>query len=56
MASDLLAEVVELVLAEAAFEKGARVDPGRRVALQVDQIAAVLVGRRAKKMVEAHVV
>ena len=51
-----MAEVVELLFAQAAFEKGAGIDPRRRVSLDIDQIAAVLVGRGAEEMVEAHVV
>ena len=56
VAADLLAEVVELVLSKAAFEKGARIDTRRRVSLDVDEIAAVLVVGGAEEMVEAHVV
>ena len=37
---ELAAEVVELAFAEPAFEKGAGVDAGRGVALEVDLIAA----------------
>ena len=48
-AVDLAAEVAQLLLAEAALEEGARVDARRRVALDVDEVAAVSgVGARKK--------
>ena len=56
MAADFLAEMDELILAEAAFEKGARVDAGRTVALKIDQVAAVVVVGGAPEMHEAGVV
>ncbi len=49
---DLLAEVFEVLLAEPSFEERARVDTGRRVALEEHEIAAVLGRRGAPKMVE----
>jgi hypothetical protein len=52
----LPAEMVELLFGDAALEERARVDAGRRVALEVDQIAAEVRGRRAKEMIEADVV
>ena len=55
-AADLLAEAVQLVLAEPALEEGARVDPRRRVALHVDEIADVLVRAGAPEVVEADLV
>ena len=42
LAVDFLAEIVQLLLAQPAFEEGARIDAGRGVALDVDQVAAVL--------------
>src|SRR5690606_3713296 len=53
---DFHAEVVQLVLADAAFQEGARVDARGAVALDVEQVAGVLVGRGAPEVVEAHVV
>ena len=55
-ARDFLAEVAQVVLGETAFEKGARIDAGRRVTLDVDHVARMLVRRRAPEMVEAHFV
>src|SRR5690606_33651168 len=46
-------EVEELFLRQPAFEEGARIDAGRGVALEVDQIAAVPFMRRMPEMVEA---
>ncbi len=53
---DLLAKAVELLLGEPALEEGARVDAGRRVALDVDEVAAVLLRRRTPEVVEADLV
>ena len=50
------AKTVELLFRQAAFEKRARVDSGRAVALEVDQIPRMLVGRAAKEIVEADVI
>ena len=55
-AADLLAEEVELLFADAALEKRARVETWRRVALQVHEIAAECLRRRAEEVVEADVV
>ena len=41
-ASDLLAELAQLLLADAAFQEGAGVDAGRRVALEKHQVAAMV--------------
>ncbi len=49
----LLAEALQLLLGEPAFDEGAGVDPGRGVALEEDQVAAVLLGGRVPEMVEA---
>ena len=43
-------------LAEPALEKRARVDAGRRVALDVDEVAAEILRRRVEEVVEADVV
>ena len=56
LAVDFLAEVVHLLGGEPAQHERARVDAGRRVALDEHEIAAVLVGRRVPEMVEADVV
>ena len=56
LAVDLLAEVVELLLGEAAEHERARVDAGRRMALDEHEVAGVLVRRRVPEMVEADVV
>jgi len=55
-AVDVLAEAVELLLAQPPEQEGAGVDAGRRVALDEDEIAAVLFGRPAPEMDEADVV
>ena len=56
LAADFLAEVVQLLFADAALEIGARVDAGRGMALEVDEVAAEAVVRGAEEMVEADVV
>ena len=53
---DLLAEAVELLLAQAALEEGAGVDARRAVALDVDLVAATLVVLAAEEVVEADLV
>ena len=53
---DLLPEVLELRLADAPFEKCARVNAGRGMPLEEDEIAADAVARRAEEVVEADVV
>ena len=55
-ARDLLAKALELLLGQPALEEGARVDARRRVALDVDEVAAVLGGRRSPEVVEADLV
>src|SRR5690606_10193656 len=55
-AVDFHAEVVQLALVDAAFQEGAGVDARGAVALDVEQVAGVLVGRGAPEVVEAHVV
>ncbi len=55
-ARDLLAEALHLLLGQPPFEEGARVDAGGGVALDVDQVAAVLVGGRVPEVVEADLV
>ena len=53
---DFLAEVVQIVLVEPPFEERARIDAGRRMPLEVHEIAAVLRRRRAPKVIEADFV
>ncbi len=50
------AKPVEVGFVEPPFEKRPCVDSGRTVALVVDQVARVFVGRRAKEVVEPDVV
>src|SRR5262249_29268555 len=45
-AAGLLPEIENLFLAQPSLEKGARVDPGRAVTLDENQIAAMSIGRR----------
>src|SRR5690606_1157798 len=52
-AVDFAAEVQQLLFGDAAFEVGARVDAGRGVALDVQQVAAVVFGRGVPEVVEA---
>ena len=40
---DLSTEIAQLLLAQSPFQEGARVDAGRGVPLDVDEIAAALV-------------
>ncbi len=56
VAADLLAEVAHLLLVEAPLEEGAGVDARRRVALEVDQVAAVVLGAGVPEVVEADLV
>ena len=55
-AVDLLAELEQPLLAQPALEEAARVDAGRAVALDVDQVAAMALGGRVPEMHEAGVV
>ena len=47
---------IELLDAETAFEKGASVDAGSGVALEINSVAFEGIGARAKEMVEANFV
>ena len=53
---DFLAEAVEFVFADAPLEIGPRVDPRCRMALDVDQVAPVVLAGGMKEMVKADVV
>ncbi|RMP03941.1 hypothetical protein ALQ30_05663 [Pseudomonas syringae pv. persicae] len=56
IAVDFLTEVVHLVFGDAAFEERTGINAWRCVTLEVDQVAAVLVGRGLEEVVEADVV
>ena len=45
-----------MLLVEAAFEEGAGVDSRRRVALEIDQVAGVVVGGAAEEVVESDLI
>ena len=51
-----LAEVVHVFFGDAAFHERTGVDAWRSVALEVDQVAAVFVGRGLEEVVEADVI
>src|SRR6476620_9523642 len=53
---DLLTEAKKLLLGEPALDEGARVDTGRAVALDEDQVTAMPFGRRAPEMHKAGVI
>ncbi len=55
-AVDLLAEPVELGLGQPSLQERPGVDAGRDVALEVDQVPAVVLGRGVPEVVEAGVV
>ncbi len=55
-AVDFLAEFVHLFLADAAFEKGARIHAGRGMALEIHQVAAMIIGLAVEEIIEADVV
>ncbi len=55
-AAGLAAEVVQLLGAEPTLEEGAGVDARRRMALEKDQVAAVVGGRRMPEMRETGLV
>ncbi len=50
------AEIVELLLAEAALQIGARVHPGRTVTLEKHQVTTRILAVAAKEIIEAHVI
>ena len=55
-AVDLLPEAAQVLLGQPSLEERARVDARRRVTLDVDEVAAVLLGAGAPEMVEADLV
>ena len=56
LAVDLLAEIEKLLLAQAPFEIGARVDAGRAVTLVINEVSAMGVSRSMPKVHEAGIV
>ena len=52
-AADLAAIALEVLLRQPPLEKGARIDPGSRVRLEKDEVAALAILRAAEEMVEA---
>ena len=56
LAADLEAEVVQLVLGQAALEEGPGIDAGGGVALEVDGVAGLAVGLAPEEVVEADLV
>ena len=49
-----MAEIIEAVVVEAAFQIGAGIDAGRGVALEINQVAGLVAVARLKEMVEAY--
>ncbi len=56
LAVDLLAKMQQLIFAQTAFDEGAGVDARGGMALDIDQIAGIVRGRRVPEMPEADVV
>src|SRR6185436_17568578 len=56
LAAGLLPETEKLLLAQASFEKGARIDAGRAVSLHEDQIAAMAIRRCMPEVAEADII
>src|SRR5690606_25177357 len=56
LAVHLAAKVLQLFLAEAALDKGARINPGGAVALEIHQITKVAVVAAAEEIIEADIV
>ena len=50
--AQFVAEVVQLLFGQSAFEKGAGVDAGRCVALEIDKVAGLIAVTAAEEMVE----
>ena len=51
-----LAEFIQLFFAQAAFDESAGIDAGRGVALEIHQVAAVIVGLAMEEMVESDII
>ncbi len=56
LAIHFLTEAVELGFAQAPFDEGAGIDARRDVALEVDQIAAILVVTGTEEVVECNLI
>ena len=56
LAVDLLAEVDQLLFADAPFEKCAGIEAGRGMPLQVNEIASVVLCRGVPEMIESDIV
>ena len=52
-AAGLAPVALQVLFREPPFEKGARIDAGRRVRLEIDDVAAALVSAGAEEMIEA---
>jgi hypothetical protein len=55
-AVDLLAELQDLLVGETALDEGTRVDPRRRVTLDVHQVSTTVGRRGSPEVLEAHVI
>ena len=53
-AAQFVAEVQHLFFAETAFQIGARVNAGRRVPLEIDEVAGLIAVARVEKVIEAN--
>ena len=53
MLAQFVAEILEMLFGEPAFQEGARVDAGRGVALEIDQVAGLVAVLGVEEMVEA---
>ena len=51
--AELVAEIVNSIFADAAFEKCSRVDSGRGVALEVNEISGLIAIAGVKKVIES---
>ena len=52
--AQFVAEILEVLLGQAALQKGARVDARRGVALKIDQVARLIAVAGVEEVVEAH--
>ena len=54
MLTQLVAEILQVLFRQAAFQEGAAVDSRRGVALEINQVAGLIAVARVEEMVEAH--
>ena len=54
VATNFLAETIQLILGQATFEIGALIDTGRGVTLDKYQVAAMPLGWRTPEVIETH--